>query len=168
MGLALAVGLGIGLFSSLGTPATPAPAVGRAAPGFTLGRLGGGPRIGVPADGGGDGKPVVLVFFASWCTPCQSEIPNIAAVYRHQRAGSRVPIIGVDGNDPTADALAFVRRSGVTFPVAADPQYSVTNGLYDFIGDPDTVFVDGDGTIAHIVRGPVTAAELVAWERRIG
>jgi cytochrome c biogenesis protein CcmG, thiol:disulfide interchange protein DsbE len=166
-GVMVAVVLGIGLFSSLGTPKSVVPVVGQAAPSFTLGRLGGGARIAVPADGGGGGKPVVLVFFASWCAPCQTEIPNIAAVYRHQPAAGRVRIIGIDGNDPTSKALAFVHRSGVTFPVAVDSQYSVTNGLYYFTGDPDAVFVNGDGTIAHIVRGPVTRTELVSWERRI-
>jgi thiol-disulfide isomerase/thioredoxin len=163
----VAIGLGIGLFSSLGAPKSAVPAVGQSAPGFSLGRLGGGATIAVPADGGGGGKPVVLVFFASWCTPCQTEIPAIAAVYKHQVAAGRVSIIGIDGNDPTSDALAFVHKSGVTFPVAADPQYAVTNGLYYFTGDPDAVFVNGDGTIAHIVRGPVSRTELRSWERRI-
>ena len=168
VGVMVAVGLGIGLFSSVGTPKSPVPSVGQAAPSFTLGRLGGGGRIAVPADGGGGGRPVVLVFFASWCTPCQTEIPTIAAVYRHQAPAGRVRIIGIDGNDPTSNALAFVHKSGVTFPVAADPEYAVTNGDYYFTGDPDAVFVDGDGTIAHIVRGPVTRSELVHWERRLG
>lgn len=166
-GIVVAVGLGIGLFSSLGTPKSVVPTVGQSAPVFSLGRLGGGARIVVPADGGGGGRPVVLVFFASWCTPCQTEIPTIASIYRHQSGSARVGIIGIDGNDPTADALAFVHRSGVTFPVAADPRYAVTNGLYYFTGDPDAVFVNGDGTIAHIVRGPVTRDELLRWEHRI-
>jgi hypothetical protein len=55
----------------------------------------------------------------------------------------------------------------VTFPVAVDADYRVTEGLYYFVGDPDTVFVNGNGTIARIVRGPVTAAELVSWERQL-
>ena len=76
-------------------------------------------------------------------------------------------MIGVDGNDPTSDALAFVHKSGVTFPVAADPDYQVTEGLYYFTGEPDAVFINGNGTIAHIARGPVTRSELLTWERRL-
>jgi thiol-disulfide isomerase/thioredoxin len=167
VGIVLATALGIGLFSSLGTPKQVVPAVGATAPSFSLGRLGGGGTVGTPADGGGSGRPVVLVFFASWCTPCAAEMPALAAVYRHQSPRGRIQVIGVDGMDPTKDALAFVRRSGVGFPVAADPLYQVTEGLYFFTGDPDAVFIDSDGTIAGIVRGPITAAQLTAWERRL-
>lgn len=167
VGTVLAVGLGIGLFTSLGAPPSGVPAAGGRVPAFTLERLGGGGKVGIPADGGGSGRPVVLVFFASWCTPCQREIPTIAALYRHQPARRRVAVVGVDGADPTAAALAFVHKSGVTFPVAADPEYSVTSGLFDFQGEPDTVFIEGNGSIAHIVHGPVTTSILLSWERRI-
>ena len=109
----------------------------------------------------------MLVFFASWCAPCRAEVPAIAAVYRAQGSGHRVAIIGVDGMDPTDKALTFVHGSHVTFPVAVDADYQVTEGLYYFDGDPDAVFVNGNGTIAHIVHGPITAAELVTWERRL-
>ena len=167
VGIVLATALGVGLFTSLGTPKQVVPTVGAAAPAFSLPLLGGGGKVGTPANGGGDGKPAVLVFFASWCTPCQTEIPAIAAVYRHQAAAGRVPVIGVDGNDPTGDALKFAHESGVTFPVAVDPYYQVTEGLYYFSGDPDAVFINGNGTIEHIVRGPITRSELVTWERRL-
>jgi len=167
VGIVLAAALGIGLFSSFGTPKQVVPAVGATAPSFSLDRLGGGGTVSTPGEGGGSGRPVVLVFFASWCTPCAAEMPALAAVYRHQSPRSRVQIIGIDGMDPTKDALAFVRHSGVSFPVAADPVYQVTEGLYYFTGDPDAVFVNSDGTIAGIVRGPITAAQLVAWEHRL-
>jgi peroxiredoxin len=167
VGIVVATALGIGLFSSLGTPKQVVPAVGATAPSFSLGRLGGGGSIGTPADGGGSGRPVVLVFFASWCTPCEVEMPALAAAYRHQSPHSRIQVIGIDGMDPTKDALAFIRHSGVSFPVAADPVFQVTEGLYYFTGDPDAVFVNSDGTIAGIVRGPITSAQLAGWEHRL-
>ena len=40
----------------------------------------------------------------------------------------------------------------MTFPVAYDPDADVTSGLFYFDGDPYAVFVNGDGTIAKIVR----------------
>ena len=66
--------------------------------------------------------------------------------------------------DPTGRPCRFVHQSGVTFPVGADPDYRVTEGLYAFIGDPDAVFVDGNGTIVRIVHGAITASQLRRWE----
>jgi cytochrome c biogenesis protein CcmG, thiol:disulfide interchange protein DsbE len=168
VGVVLAGALGVVLFSSLGSSGNSTPTVGSAAPTFSLSALGGRSTVGIPADGGGDGRPAVLVFFASWCPPCRVEIPAVARVYRDQPARSRVAIIGVDGMDAPAAALGFVRSSGVTFPVAVDARYSVTEALYALTGEPDAVFVAGDGTIARIVHGPITAEQLVAWERALG
>jgi thiol-disulfide isomerase/thioredoxin len=171
VGIVLAVGLGFGLFSTVGTGRSGPPSPGSAAPSFSLPRLGGGGTVGTPADGGGGGRPAVLVFFASWCAPCQAEVPAIAAAYRNQQAhGGRlahVAVIGVDTADPTTQALAFVHKSKVTFPVGADRAYDVTEGSYYFNGDPDAVFIDGNGAIVHISHGAITAAQLVHWEDRL-
>jgi cytochrome c biogenesis protein CcmG/thiol:disulfide interchange protein DsbE len=166
--LVLAGALAVVLFSSLGSKGTPIPTVGSPAPAFSLTALGGRGTVGIPADGGSGGRPVVLVFFASWCPPCRAEMPALAHAYRDQPRRSRVAIVGVDGMDSPAAARRFVQASGVTFPVAADSRYSVTEALYALTGEPDAVFVKGDGTIARIVHGPITAAELLAWERTLG
>lgn len=172
MGVVLAAALGVGLFSTLGTHGTTAaPQVGGAVPGFSLPRLQGTGTVGVPADGGGEGHPAILLFFASWCTPCQAEIPELAATYHHQQAThsklARVALLGVDGNDPTANAVAFVKKSGVSFPVGADRHYDVTSGKFYFTALPEAVMVDGNGTIAAIHYGGLTSTELVHWQRRL-
>jgi thiol-disulfide isomerase/thioredoxin len=165
IGVVVAAGLGVGLFTSIGTPTQAVPAAGSLAPSFSLASLSGGGAVGTPTTGGGGGRPAVLVFFASWCGPCHAEMPALGRVYRGQAPSNRVPVIGVDGMDPVRSALAFVHSSGVTFPVAKDPDYKVTEGLYGFDGDPDAVFVNADGTIVRIVHGPITATQLRAWER---
>jgi len=171
VGIVLATGLGIGLFSSIGTGPSGPPAPGRAAPSFSLPELGGGGTVGTPQNGGGGGRPAVLVFFASWCAPCQAEMPALSAAYRTQQHHggrlARVAVIGVDTADPTTQALSFVHRSQVTFPVAADRAYDVTEGSYYFNGDPDAVFIDGTGTIVHITHGAITPAQLLHWEDRL-
>jgi len=142
------------------------------APHFTLPALGSaGEKVGVPADGGGDGRPAVVLFFASWCSPCRKEIPALAAAYRSQQDRHsrlvRVALIGVDGNDPTSNALAFVHGSGVTFPVGADVDFTVTQTLFDFNYLPESVFVEGNGTIAGIHFGALSTGAFVSWEHKL-
>jgi thiol-disulfide isomerase/thioredoxin len=172
VGLVLAVGLAIGLFTGVGTHSSGGrPGAGSAAPTFSVPRLGGGASVGVPIDGGGHGRPAVLLFFASWCVPCQKEIPALAATYRRQQAEhtrlARVALVGVDGDDGTADAKTFVHHAGVTFPVGVDHRYTVTEGLFYFTGLPEAVFVNGDGSIAAIHYGALSSDQLVRWQQRL-
>lgn len=170
----LAVALGIGLFTGVGTGKGHSggpPQAGGQVPTFSLPNLGGGAPVGVPADGGGSGRPAVVLFFASWCGPCQKEVPLLAATYHQQQATksplAKVALIGVAGSDPTATALRFVHRSGVTFPVGADKTFAVTEGLFYFKNLPESVFVNGDGVIAAIHLGALSKSELIQWEKRL-
>jgi thiol-disulfide isomerase/thioredoxin len=165
LGVLLAAGLGIGLVLSFGSNGPGAAVVGAPAPSFSLPALDGRGTVGVPADGGGDGRPAVLIFFASWCPPCRAELPALARFYRDQPEHDRVPLIGIDGMDPRAAAFAFVRASGVRFPVGLDSVYSVTEGRYALTAEPDAVFITARGTIARIVHGPITPAQLRSDER---
>ena len=177
LGVVLAAGLAAVLFAlraqSTSTSSGTAPVgAGRSAPHFSLPALGAGKtKVGVPEDGGGRGRPAILIFFASWCSSCQREIPALAATYRRQHEEhsplAKVAVIGVDANDPTPNALAFVRSSGVTFPVAADTSFAVTQTLFDFSHLPESVFVEGDGTIAGVHLGPLSPNRFASWERRL-
>lgn len=147
------------------------PAASSKVPTFSLPRLGGGAKVGVPADGGGSGRPAILLFFASWCTPCQTEIPALARTYRRQQLRhsrlAAVSLIGVDGNDPTANALNFVHKSGVTFPVGADSVYAVTQGKFAFADLPESVFVEANGTVVDVHYGALSTKSFVSWEKKL-
>ena len=81
-----------------------------------------------------NGHPAVLIFFASWCGPCHSEIPKLAS-YVSTHALGHVVVMGIDATDVRSSAQAFVRRVHVTFPVAFDSNNVVTAGVFKF-GQP--------------------------------
>jgi thiol-disulfide isomerase/thioredoxin len=172
VGLVLAVGLGIGLFTSVGTKNnTGAPHQGGPVPSFSAPRLNGTGTVEVPGDGGGGGTPAVLLFFGDWCHSCHAELPPLAAaVQRQERGGgplAEVHVIGVDSEDSRRDGEKLVTASGITFPVARDPQIAITSGDFYFNGDPYAVFVKGNGSISAIVPGPISAARFTAEEKKL-
>jgi cytochrome c biogenesis protein CcmG, thiol:disulfide interchange protein DsbE len=130
-------------------PPTPAKsfslgALGRPAHRITLGSLA--------------GRPVIVNFFASWCAPCQKETPMLARFAKH----TSVAVIGIDVNDPTSSALAFVHKNGVTYPVATEPAMGSTVVNYNLPGLPATFFLDSRHRIVKRVYGAVTQAELTS------
>jgi thiol-disulfide isomerase/thioredoxin len=172
VGLVLAVALGIGLFTSVGTNAkTGPPHRGGQVPSFTAALLNGAGSLQVPGNGGGDGTPVVLLFFGSWCPSCHGELPPLAAAVRSQEAAggplAKVRVIGVDSEDSKSVGDAFISHSGVRFPVVRDPDLGITSGAFYFDGDPNAVFVRANGTISAIVPGALSPAKLAAEEEKL-
>jgi thiol-disulfide isomerase/thioredoxin len=104
------------------------------------------------------GRPVIVNFFASWCTPCQKETPMLARFARH----TNVAVIGIDVNDPTSSAQAFVHKTGVTYPVATESAMGSTVVDYNLPGLPATFFLDSRHRIVKRVYGAVTQAELTS------
>ncbi len=102
------------------------------------------------------GKVVLLNFFASWCTSCRAEMPEIEAAYRANRDRGFV-VLGVNSLE-NGDGVAFYRELGLTFPAIHDPgvpgniarAYAVTNGL------PVSVFINREGRVDLIQVGGMT------------
>ena len=98
------------------------------------------------------------MFWASWCGPCASEAPAIARFAR--TLGGRASVIAVDWNDPsTADARAFVRRYGWSFPVLRDGD-GLAGDRFGLRGLPTTYLLDRSGMIALTLTGEQTEQSL--------
>jgi thiol-disulfide isomerase/thioredoxin len=104
------------------------------------------------------GKPVIINFFASWCTPCKKETPLLARFYKSSHG--KVVIIGVDANDQAGPAEKFVQAADVTYPVAVDPFPAKTTTSYGVFALPQTFFLNSRHRIVKKILGDVTLTQL--------
>ena len=100
------------------------------------------------------GKVVVLNIWASWCPPCVSEMPLLQRTHDEiePRGGM---VLGIDTQDATEDALAFLREKRITFTSLRDRDREYGREL-GVSGYPETFLIDREGRIAAMRRGPVT------------
>lgn len=129
------------------------PAVGRVAPDFTLPTVT-GESVQLSAL---RGKPVVLNFWATWCGPCQREMPALEAASQHY-AGD-VVFLGVDQGEELAVVAKYLDELGITFTVPLDSDMEVGD-RYQVRGMPTTFFIDAEGVIRHLWVGEMNAVIL--------
>jgi cytochrome c biogenesis protein CcmG, thiol:disulfide interchange protein DsbE len=98
------------------------------------------------------GRWVLVNLWASWCIPCREETPALERF--HQRQSDRLTVLGINVQDNSSDALAFLRDYRTTYPQLR----SVGNersAAFGSTGVPENFLVDPRGRLALIWRGPV-------------
>lgn len=105
------------------------------------------------------GKPVILNFWASWCVPCQAEMPALQKVYtQYKDQGLQVVTVNMTFQDNQSDAASFVSKNGLTFPVALDLNGD-SGRKYLIQALPSSFFIGSNGIIIDmIVGGPIDEA----------
>ena len=112
------------------------------------------------------GKVVVLNFWASWCPPCKSEMPDFEEASKTYEGKVAFMMVNLtDGGRETVDtAKAYIEEQGYTFPIYFDTQQEAAIG-YGVVSIPTTYFIDAQGGVVAYGQG---ALDQSALEQGIG
>jgi thiol-disulfide isomerase/thioredoxin len=110
------------------------------------------------------GKPTVAAFFASWCTVCEDEIPQLLAL--SEQIGDRVNFVGINSQD-NGRGLPDAEKWGIAgaWPLAADIGNGNGSALsvqsFGARGSPTNVIYDENGEVVHVQLGGIAPSRLV-------
>ncbi|MEG2628048.1 MAG: cytochrome c biogenesis protein/redoxin [Raoultibacter sp.] len=123
------------------------------------------------------GKTVFLNFFATWCGPCQREMPDIQKLYEdYGKNSGEVVVLGVS-NPKTTDhpnnsdvgttaVVGFMENKGYTYPVLMDESGSVFKN-YNVSSFPTTFVIDKQGNLAQLIPGMVSGEKMQATIEKV-
>lgn len=98
------------------------------------------------------GKVVFLAFWATWCEFCREELPAMERLYREFK-GKGLEVVGVNIKDRREDALAFLKKNNISYPIVMDPEGEI-GLLYGAYVTPTVYLIDRNGTVLARMWGP--------------
>ncbi|RCW64872.1 thiol-disulfide oxidoreductase ResA [Saliterribacillus persicus] len=112
-----------------------------------------------------EGKGVMLNFWATYCKPCEEEMPYMESLYpEYKEKGVEIVAVSVDLTRFVVDN--FIEKYQLTFPVVHDNKNQVMDA-YGIGPLPTTFFINPDGTIEERVIGPLTLDRLEGYLKQI-
>jgi thiol-disulfide isomerase/thioredoxin len=103
------------------------------------------------------GKPVVVNLWATWCPPCQREMPILAQA---QQDHPDITVLMVNQGEDAQTVRAFLERKGLRFDHVLLDRTLHTMKAYGSRGLPTTLFFDANGNLVESHMGEITAARL--------
>lgn len=92
------------------------------------------------------GQVLLVNLWATWCPPCQAEMPKLQEFYKnHENNGFSV--IAIEDGDPAADVISFVQKDNLNFSVWLDPTYQATDHAFKTMNLPSSYVIDRNGVI---------------------
>jgi cytochrome c biogenesis protein CcmG, thiol:disulfide interchange protein DsbE len=111
------------------------------------------------------GTPVVINFWATWCKPCENEMPLLVSIAT--KYSNSVQVIGINGEDDRISINKYAFEKGINYWMLLDPDAEVIR-QYSVDGYPTTLFVDGQGVLRAIHIGELDADLLAGYLEKIG
>lgn len=100
------------------------------------------------------GKPVIVNFWATWCTPCCGELPYFDEIYRTY--GNDAAVVAIHSDLVTDDVEAYLANYDYQLPFALDETGSVIQSFGGSTMLPQTIVIDANGIIVYNAVGSVT------------
>jgi len=101
------------------------------------------------------GKTVLINVFASWCGPCQLEMPHLVQL-SNELDQDEVVFVGLNLQENPDSVTTFRDEFGIDFPLVLNEDGQLTNGLYTPIGLPTSWFIDREGVVRYVFSGAMT------------
>lgn len=99
------------------------------------------------------GKVVVIDFWATYCKPCTASFPKLQALHEKHAADGLVVIGITEDVEPKTAAPPFLKATGVTFPIAIDPEQKAATTVFKVTAMPTELIVDRNGVVRHRHEG---------------
>jgi len=108
-----------------------------------------------------EGKGIMLNFWATWCKPCEAEMPFMQELYpEYKDKGVEIVAVSLDSTELVVDR--FVDEYDLTFPIPHDSKGEITD-LYKVGPIPSTFFISPEGKITDVVNGALTLDRLEGY-----
>jgi len=102
------------------------------------------------------GKKVIINFWATWCPPCRSEMPDMQKIQDEHNGDVVVLAVNLTNSESSIDTVdKFVSELGLTFPVLLDQKGQINN-QFEVLSYPTSYFVDEEGVIQTKFVGALT------------
>ncbi|APH05104.1 TlpA family protein disulfide reductase [Bacillus weihaiensis] len=111
------------------------------------------------------GKKVMLNFWATWCPPCRSEMPDMQKLYDDYNGEVVVAAVNLTSSEKNIETVeSFVNELNLTFPILLDKKGKINN-QFEIISYPTTYFIDEEGIIQTKFVGALTYEQMNTFIR---
>lgn len=112
-----------------------------------------------------EGKGVLVNFWATYCPPCEKEMPAIEKVYKEYK-NKGVEIVAINVGEPRLIVNRFVKDRNLSFPILLDSDAEISKD-YEVQTLPTTVLIDEKGRVVETIKGEMKEEEIRSYVERI-